>query len=76
MAPAPPKAAPHGRLWAADRRRSLVVAAARLLVERGADAVRIPDVAAAAGVTRPVVYKHFPNRTALCSDSSRALESG
>lgn len=57
--------APHGRLWADDRRRQLLSVAAEVLEKHGVDGVRIPDVAAAAGVTRPVVYKHFPNRQAL-----------
>ena len=47
------------------RRQQLLDTAAALLVGRGVDGVRVPDVAAAAGVTRPVVYKHFKNRQAL-----------
>ena len=55
---------PHGRLWAADRRKQLLGVAARLLAQEGLDGVRIPDVAAEAGVTRPVV-RHFSNRQAI-----------
>ena len=66
-------------MWAADRRRSLLDAAARLLDERGIDAVRIPDVAAEAGVTRPIVYKFFANRQAiiigLLEDFFEAIEA-
>ena len=54
--------AQHGRLWAADRRKQLLHVAASLLAEEGVDGVRIPDVATLAGVSRPVVYKHFSNR--------------
>ena len=54
--------AQHGRLWAADRRKQLLDVAASLLAQEGVDGVRIPEVAALAGVTRPVVYKHFGNR--------------
>lgn len=60
--PAPPT---HGRLWADERRQSLVDAAAEVLAAEGPDAVRVPEVASQAGVTRPVVYKHFANRQAL-----------
>jgi len=56
------------RLSADERRNQLLDAAGRILSERGLDAVRIPDVAQMAGVTRPVVYKFFPNRRALVMD--------
>lgn len=39
--------------------------ASKLLSEGGVDAVQITEVAAAAGVTRPVVYRFFDNRQAL-----------
>lgn len=53
------------RLWGDARRQQLLEAAARVLTEHGPDGVRIPEVAAAAGVTRPVVYRFFSNRQAL-----------
>lgn len=53
------------RLWAPERRRQLLQVAGQLLAEAGVDGVRIPDVARAAGVSRPVVYKHFASRQAL-----------
>ena len=56
------------RLSPDARRQQLLDAAGAILSERGLDAVRIPDVARAAGVTRPVVYKFFPNRRALVMD--------
>ena len=56
------------RLWADDRKQQILRVAARLLDERGVDGLRIPDVAAAAGVTRPVIYRHFPNRQAILMD--------
>ena len=33
--------------------------------ERGYDATRLDDVAAAAGVTKPILYRHFEGKTAL-----------
>lgn len=50
------------RLGAADRRRQIVRCASTLVAERGVDGVRMPEVAAAAGVTRVVVYRHFASR--------------
>ena len=54
-----------GRLSPAARRKQLLGVAGDLLTEGGVEAVRIPDVAAHAQVTRPVVYRFFPNRQAL-----------
>jgi AcrR family transcriptional regulator len=60
-----PRAVRRIRLTSDARRRELVRAAGRILTERGVDAVQFADVAAAAGVTRQLVYKFFPNRQAL-----------
>ncbi|MCC6642856.1 MAG: TetR/AcrR family transcriptional regulator [Deltaproteobacteria bacterium] len=56
---------PRRRLPAAERRRGLLAAAGALLGARGVDAVQIGEVAAAAGVTRQLVYRFFPSRQAL-----------
>jgi AcrR family transcriptional regulator len=53
------------RLAADERRRELLAAAARLMTRDGVDAVQFAEVAVAAGVTRQLVYKFFPNRQAL-----------
>ena len=66
--PRPPESSSRGRLWAPDRRRQLLAVAAAILDREGVDGVRIPDVANAAGVTRPVVYRFFPNRQAILMD--------
>ena len=63
----------HGRLWAADRRAQLLGVAAERLTSQGVDGVRIPDVAEAAGVSRAVVYKFFPNRQAILLDLLEAF---
>lgn len=50
----------------AARNRALLLAAARQLVrERGADAVTMDDVAAAAGVGKGTVFRRFGNRAGL-----------
>jgi AcrR family transcriptional regulator len=48
-----------------DRRSKLIAAAARLIAERGYLAVRLEDIGAAAGVSGPAIYRHFPNKEAL-----------
>ena len=55
----------RSRLSPEDRRRQLVRVTSEIIAADGVDNVRIPYVAATAGVTRPVVYKFFPNRQAL-----------
>lgn len=48
-----------------DRRSQLIAAAERLVAERGFLAVRLEDIGAAAGVSGPAIYRHFPNKEAL-----------
>ncbi len=48
-----------------DRRSKLLAAAERLIAERGYLAVRLEDIGAAAGVSGPAIYRHFPNKEAL-----------
>ncbi|MGV9859626.1 TetR/AcrR family transcriptional regulator [Gordonia sp. NPDC003425] len=49
----------------ADRKRQLVDHAASLFLERGYPYVSVADVARAAGVTAPSVYRHFTDKQAL-----------
>lgn len=48
-----------------DRRAQLLSAAERLFAERGFLAVRLEDIGAAAGVSGPAIYRHFPNKESL-----------
>ena len=48
-----------------QRRTLIETAAARLFAERGYAGTRLDDVAAAAGVTKPMVYRHFASKKAL-----------
>lgn len=43
----------------------LIAAAERLIAEHGYLAVRLEDIGAAAGVSGPAIYRHFPNKEAL-----------
>jgi AcrR family transcriptional regulator len=53
------------RLAPEERRKLIVEAAGRLFGARGYDGARLDAVAAAAGVTKPVLYRHFADKTAL-----------
>jgi AcrR family transcriptional regulator len=53
------------RLPVAERRASILEAGGRLFGERGYDGTRLDDVAAAAGVTKPIVYRHFASKADL-----------
>jgi AcrR family transcriptional regulator len=53
------------RLPVAERRALIVDAAGRLFGEYGYAGTRLDDVAAAAGVTKPILYRHFDSKRAL-----------
>jgi AcrR family transcriptional regulator len=53
------------RLPLAERRELITEAAGRLFGERGYDGTRLADIAAAAGVTKPVLYRHFDSKRDL-----------
>ena len=56
---------PRQRLPVAERRTLIVEAAGRLFGERGYEGTRIDEIAAAAGVTKPIVYRHFRSKRDL-----------
>jgi AcrR family transcriptional regulator len=53
------------RLPKAERRRLIEDAASRLFAEHGYAETRLDDIAAAAGVTKQLLYQHFPSKKAL-----------
>ena len=62
-----------------DRRSQLLNAAEALMAERGYPAVRLEDIGAAAGVSGPAIYRHFPSKESLLVEllvgiSTRLLE--
>ncbi len=77
MTDAPPTT--RGRAKA-DRRAVLLAQAARLFAQRGYDGVSIEDLGAAAGVSGPAVYRHFPSKqgvlAALLVEVSERLRDG
>ena len=59
------KPATRKRLAVKERRALIVEAAGRLFGEHGYQGTRLDDVAAAAGVTKPVLYRHFDSKKHL-----------
>lgn len=53
------------RLAPDERRRQLLDVACTEFAERGFYATSMDDLAAAAGITKPVFYQHFPSKRAL-----------
>ncbi len=53
------------RLPADQRRRQLLDVARDAFAERGFHATSMDEVAVAAGVTKPVLYQHFPSKRSL-----------
>jgi len=56
------------RLPAEQRRRQLLDVACEVFAAGGFHTTAMDDVATAAGVTKPVLYQHFPSKRALFSE--------
>ena len=52
----------------AHRRQQLLDAAAHLFAERGFNGVSIEELGAAAGVSGPALYRHFPSKEAMLGE--------
>jgi AcrR family transcriptional regulator len=64
-----PVTTPAGiRLPAAERRAQLLEVACRLFANDGYTGASMEAIAEAAGVTKPVLYQHFPSKHALYTD--------
>ncbi|HWC99261.1 MAG TPA: TetR/AcrR family transcriptional regulator [Candidatus Sulfopaludibacter sp.] len=75
-----PKAPSH-RLHAEERRRQLLETALDFFSRRGFGGTTTKEIAAAAGVTEAIVFRHFPSKQALyqavldnCHESPEMLE--
>jgi AcrR family transcriptional regulator len=55
----------RSRLPLAERRALIVEAAGHLFGQHGYEATRLDEIAAAAGVTKPIVYRHFGSKRDL-----------
>jgi len=58
-------AATQKRLPAAERRELVLESAGELFGERGYAHTSLDEIAAAAGVTKPILYRHFDSKKAL-----------
>jgi AcrR family transcriptional regulator len=63
--PAKPRRPYAPRMPPGQRREQLIDAALQVILERGYARISIEAIARAAGITRPVVYDHFPNLNRL-----------
>jgi AcrR family transcriptional regulator len=67
------------RMAPGERREQLIDAALSVIVQQGYEGVSIEAIARTAGVTRPVIYDHFPNlgnllESLIAREESLALE--
>lgn len=67
------------RLSAPQRRSQLLAVAGRLFAEQGFHGLSMEQLAVAAGVSKPVLYQHFPSKRelylALVNDAADELQS-
>src|SRR5436190_4511894 len=65
------------RLTAEERREGIMRAAVELFAERGYHASSIDDIARAAGISKALIYEHFPSKeelhVQLLEDNAREL---
>nr|WP_307844796.1 TetR/AcrR family transcriptional regulator [Actinospica acidithermotolerans] len=60
-----PNASPRTRMTGKERREQLLEIGRSLFAERGFDATSVEEIAAKAGVSKPVVYEHFGGKEGL-----------
>jgi AcrR family transcriptional regulator len=61
-----PRAELKARQSARARRASIEDAAAHLFARRGYESTTVDDIVAAAGVSKPMLYRHFKSKQELC----------
>jgi len=62
------------RLPAEQRRTQLLDVAIEIFADKGFHATSMDDIAEAAGVTKPVLYQHFPSKRALYRELIDAVD--
>jgi AcrR family transcriptional regulator len=65
MAAAPETRPPRKRLSAEDRRAAILDAALEVFSRRGYNGASIDDIAQAAGISKALIYEHFPSKKDL-----------
>src|SRR5712692_5673354 len=63
--PAPTQRRVRRRLTRDQRRQRILEAASRVFSDRGYDRASIDQIAAEAGITKPVIYHHFDSKQEL-----------
>lgn len=61
----PPSSSSSSRLPAIDRRRQLLETALDVFSRKGFEGATTKEIAAAAGVTEAIIFRHFPSKQAL-----------
>ncbi|MCL2489699.1 MAG: TetR/AcrR family transcriptional regulator [Propionibacteriaceae bacterium] len=59
------EATPRVRMSGVERREQLIKVARGLFAENGVDATSVEEIAAAAAVSKPIVYEHFGSKDGL-----------
>ena len=62
----------YTRLPVADRRRALIAAGSALFAEHAFDEISMRQIAAAAGISKPLLYHYFPSKTELFKAAVRS----
>src|SRR6185437_7713277 len=55
----------HGRMQASDRRTQILEVALNVFSKKGFNGATTKEIAAAAGVTEAIIFRHFPTKQAL-----------
>ncbi len=63
--PTPKKPKSRSRMTGRERREQLIGIGRRLFAEKGFEATTVEEIAAQAGVSKPVVYEHFGGKEGL-----------
>src|SRR3954447_18959983 len=65
MAAPPKETPPRKRLSAVDRRAAILDAALEVFAKRGYNGASIDEIAQAAGISKALIYEHFPSKKDL-----------
>ena len=65
MTTTPAKPSPRNRMTGPQRRQQLIEVGRRLFAEKGFEGTSVEEIAASAGVSKPVLYEHFGGKEGL-----------
>lgn len=65
MTTSPTKPSPRNRMTGPQRRQQLIEVGRRLFAEKGFEGTSVEEIAASAGVSKPVLYEHFGGKEGL-----------